>query len=66
MIERVEPRLAAYRNILFWRMGGELVEPDLHGSLSAAEGTPPGVVRDHVERHRDLIRKRTLCGGPSR
>jgi hypothetical protein len=46
------PRLAAYRNILFWWMGGEFVEPDLHGSLAA------GVVRDHVERYRDLIRQK--------
>lgn len=48
-IEATVPRLARRRNILFWWLGGELVEPEFH--------TPEGIatVRDHVRRYRDAI-----------
>lgn len=49
-IQNVVPRLAVHRNILFWWLGGELVEPEFH----SAEGI--AVVREHVRRYRDTLR----------
>lgn len=49
-IEDVVPRLAGHRNILFWWLGGEFVEPVFHSPDGIA------VTRDHVRRYREAIR----------
>ncbi len=49
-IEEVVPRLAMRRNILFWWLGGEFVEPVFHSPDAVA------TTRDHVRRYREAIR----------
>lgn len=48
-LEQVVPRLAGHRNILFWWLGGELVEPEFHTARGIA------IVREHVRRYRDAV-----------
>jgi len=44
------PRLSKFRNILFWWLGGEFVEPEFHTGSGAL------AVRDAVRRARDAVR----------